>query len=111
MLQFERGDWNFKETFIVAKRITRPKQGFTFLQNNSAILDVSQGLLYFHLIYSIEIDKNTRNKKLYTVQTKTPITIPPETTQTNTVHGDVASTIDTTGVINPATNHCSGDPS
>ena len=41
---------------------------------------------------------------------QTPITILPETTQTITVHADVSSTIDTTGVINPATNHCNGDP-
>ena len=54
ILKFEIGDWNFKETFIVAKRLTGPILGLTFLKNNSAILDVSQGLLHFpHLTYSI----------------------------------------------------------
>ena len=111
ILQFEIGDWNFKETFIVAKRLTGPILGLTFLKNNSAILDVSQGLLHFpHLTYSIETDEYTRNRKMYKVQVKNPITIPPETTQTITAYTDITSTIDTTGVINPATNHCSGDP-
>ena len=66
LLQFEIGDWNFKETFIVAQRLTGPKLGLTFLKNNGAILDVSQGLLHFpHLTYSIATDENTRNRKLY----------------------------------------------
>ena len=111
MLQFEIGDWKFKETLIVAKRITGPILGHTFLENNSTIQDVSQRPLHFpHLTYSIETDEDTRNKKLYKVQAKNPITIPPETTQTITVHADLSSTIDTNGVIKPATNHCSGDP-
>ena len=110
ILQFEIGDWNFKETFIVAKPLTGPILGLTFLKNNSAILDVSQGLLHFpHLTYSIETNEYTRNRTLYKVQIKSPLTIPPETTQTITAYTDIASTIDTTGVINPATNHCSGD--
>ena len=71
ILQFDIGDWNFKETFIVAKRLTGPILGLTVLKNNSAILDVSQGLLHFpHLTYSIETDEYTRNRKLYKVQIK-----------------------------------------
>ena len=38
-VQFEIGDWAFKETFIVASKITGPILGLTFLKNNSAILD------------------------------------------------------------------------
>ena len=111
ILQFEIGDWNFKETFIVAKRLTGLILGLTFLKINSTILDVSQGLLHFpHTTYSIETNEYTRNRKLYKVQTKSPLTIPPETTQTITAYTDIASTIDTTGVINPATHHSSGDP-
>ena len=110
ILQFETGDWNSKETFIVAKRLTGPILGLTFFNNNSAILDMSQGLLHFpHLTYSIETDEYTRNRKLYKVQIKNPLTIPPETTQTVTGYTDISSNIDTTGVINPATNYCSGD--
>ena len=77
ILQFEIRDWNFKETFIVAKRLTGPILGLTFLKNNSAILDVSQGLLHFlHLTYSIETDEYTRNRKLYKVQIKNALTNP-----------------------------------
>ena len=72
---------------------------------------MSQGLLHFpHPTYSIETDEYTRNRKLYKVQIKNPLTIPPETTQTITGSTDIPSNVDTTGVINPATNHCSGDP-
>ena len=110
IIQFECGDWSFKETFIVAQRLTGPILGLTFLKNNSAIQDVSQGLLHFpHLTYSIPTVENTRNRKLYRVDAKTPLTIPPGTTQTITVHTDVSTNIDTTGVINPAINHCSGN--
>ena len=77
--------------------------GLTFLKNNSAILDVSHGLLHFpHLTYSIATDENTRNRQLYRVHTKTPITIPPETTQTITVYTEISSNIDTT-LIQPST--------
>ena len=94
LLQFGIGDWKFKVTFIVAKRITGPILGVTFL--NSAILDVSQGLSHFlKLKYSVETDESTRNKNSNKVQTKNPITIPPETiqTKTNTAHTDVSSNI------------------
>ena len=71
---------------------------------------MSQGLSQFpHLTYSIATDENTRNRKLYRAHTKTPITIAPETTQTITVHTEVSSNIDTTGVFNPVINHCSGN--
>ena len=46
-VQFEIGDLTFKETFIVASKIRGPILGLTFLKNNSAILDASQGLLHF----------------------------------------------------------------
>ena len=110
LLLFEIGYWNFKKTIIVAQRFTGPILGLTYLKNNSAMLDVSQGLLHFpHFTYSIATDENTRNRKLYRVHTKTLITKPPETTQTITVHTDVSSNIVPTGVINPAINHCSGN--
>ena len=71
LLQFKIGDWNFKETFVVAQRLTGPILGLTFLKNNSAILDVSQGLLHFpHLTFSTATDEITRNRKLYRFQTK-----------------------------------------
>ena len=98
ILQFEISDWNFEETFLVAKRLTGPVLGLTFLKINSVILDVSQGLLHFpHLTYSIETDEYTRNRRLYKVQIKNPLTIPPETTQTITAYTNIASAIDTTG--------------
>ena len=58
-LQFELGDWTFKETFIGATKMTGPILGLTFLKNKTAILDVSQALLHFpHLTYAIAADDN-----------------------------------------------------
>ena len=102
LLQFEIGNWNFKETFIFAQRLTGHILGLTFLKNNSAILDVSQGLLHFpHFTYSIATYESTRNRKLYRLYTKNSITIPQKRL---TVHTDGSSNADTTGFINPATN-------
>ena len=46
-LQFDIGDWTFKEIFIGANKIRGPILGLTFLENNSTILDVTQALLHF----------------------------------------------------------------
>ena len=43
-LQFDIGDWTFKETSIVATKIQGSILGLTFLKHNSAILDVGQAL-------------------------------------------------------------------
>ena len=107
ILQFEIGDWNFKETFIVAKWLTSLYSASHFSKTTAPSWT---GMLHFlHLTYSIETDEDTRSRKLYKVQVKTPLIIPPGTTQTITAYTDMSSTKDTTGVINPATNHCSGD--
>ena len=50
-LQFEISNWIFKETFIVAKRITRPILCLIFLKNNSTILDVSRELLHIPILF------------------------------------------------------------
>ena len=109
LLQFEIGVWNFKETFIVFLRLTGPIIGLTFLKSNSAILDVSKRLSFslISLTHSpLMITPETEN---YTESIPTlPIRYPHETTHTITVHTVVSSNVDTTGVINPAINHCSG---
>ena len=70
MLHFDMTDWNFKETSIVAKRITGHMNGLTFLKNNSAVLDVSQGLLHFpHFTYSIETYEIPQNKNCIKLKT------------------------------------------
>ena len=46
-LQFEVGDITFRETFIVTTNLPNPLIGLPFLQRNSAILDMRQGILNF----------------------------------------------------------------
>ena len=45
--QFEVGDITLREKFIVMTNITSPLTGLLFLQRNSTILDVRQGILNF----------------------------------------------------------------
>ena len=46
-LQFEVGDITFREKFIVMTNLTSPLIGLSFLQRNSTILDMRQGILNF----------------------------------------------------------------
>ena len=46
-LQFEVGDITIREKFIVMTNLTRPLIGLLFLQRNSTILDMRQGILNF----------------------------------------------------------------
>ena len=46
-LQFEVGDITFREKFIVMTNLTSPLIGSLFLQRNSTILDMRQGILNF----------------------------------------------------------------
>ena len=46
-LQFEVGDITFREKFIVMTNFTSPLIGILFLQLNSTILDMRQGILNF----------------------------------------------------------------
>ena len=46
-LQFEVGDITFREKFIVMANLTSPLIGLLFLQCNSTILDMRQGILNF----------------------------------------------------------------
>ena len=46
-LEFEVGDITFREKFIVMTNLTTPLIGLLFLQRNSTILDIRQGILNF----------------------------------------------------------------
>ena len=49
-LQFEVGDITFIEKFIVMTNLTSPLIGLLFLQRNSTILDMHQGILNFPFV-------------------------------------------------------------
>ena len=46
-LQIEVGDITFREKFIVMANLTSPLIGLLFLQRNSTILDMRQGIFNF----------------------------------------------------------------
>ena len=95
-VQFEIGDWTFKETFIVAS----PILGLTFLKTNSAILDASQGLLHFpHLTYAINPVSEEQPTKPHKVTILNQTTLAPDQCITVEALVNIRAIADTTGVI------------
>ena len=108
-LQFELGDWTFKETFIVATKMTGPILGLTFLKNNSAIQDVSQALLHFpHLTYAITAENNETVSRHHKVTIKNQLTIMPDQCITIEAGINLRTITNTTGIIHP-TEQYSGE--
>ena len=58
-LQFEVGDITFREKFIVVTKLTSPLIGLLFLQRNSTVLDMRQGILTFPL-FSMQLKNEDR---------------------------------------------------
>ena len=58
-LQFKVGDITFREKFIVMTNLTSPMVGLLFLQRNSTILDMRQGILNFPF-FSMQLKKEDR---------------------------------------------------
>ena len=58
-LQFEVGDITFREKFIVMTSFTSPLIGLLFLQRNSTLLDMRQGILNFPF-FSMQLKKEDR---------------------------------------------------
>ena len=75
-IQFEVGDITFREKFIVMTNLTSPLIGLLFLQRNSTILDMRQGILNFPF-FSMQLKTEDRT---YPIVSE-PILNPVETTQ------------------------------
>ena len=58
-LQFEVSDITFREKFIVTTNLTSPLIGLLFLQHNSTILDMRQGILTFPF-FSMQLKNEDR---------------------------------------------------
>ena len=74
-LQFEIGDITFREKHRVITNLTGSLMGLLFLQRNSAILDVRQGILNFPF-FSMQLKNEDRTYPKVTE----PILNPVETT-------------------------------
>ena len=110
-VQFEIGEWTFKETFIVANKITGPILGLSFLKNSSAILNVSQGLLHFpHLTYAINATPDEQTPKPHMVTIANQTTLAPDQYITIEVLVNIKSIADTTGFIHPMSAYAEDKP-
>ena len=66
-LKFEVGDIDFHEKFIVMEKLTSPLIGLSFLQWNSTILDMRQGVLNFSVcLYAVENSGSQVHQRLGT---------------------------------------------
>ena len=110
-VHFEMGDWTFQETFVVHSKITGPILGVTFLKNNSAILDASQGLLHFpHLTYAINPACDEQPAKPHKVITLNQTTLAPNQCITVEALVNIKSIADTIGVIQPTPAYAEDKP-
>ena len=102
-LQFEVGDITFREKFIGMTNLTSPLIGLLFLQRNSTILDMRQGILNFPF-FSMQLKNEDRT---YTNVIE-PILNPVETTlqqgkrTTVWVKSQISTDNEATGIIQPS---------
>ena len=102
-IQFEVGDITFREKFIVMTNLTSPLIGLLFLQRNSTILDMRQGILNFPF-FSMQLKTEDRT---YPIVSE-PILNPVETTQqpgkraTIWVKSQIYTDNEATGIIQPS---------
>ena len=102
-LQFEVGDITFRENFIVLTNLTSPLIGLLFLQRNSTILDIRQGILNFPL-FSMQLKNEDRTYP----NVSEPILNPAETIlqpgkkTTIWVKSQIYTDNEATGIIQPS---------
>ena len=102
-LQFEVGDITFREKFIVMTNLTSLLIGLLFLQRNSTILDMRQGILNFPL-FSMQMKNEDRTYP----NVIEPILNPVETTlqtgkrTTIWVKSQIYTDNEATGIIQPS---------
>ena len=104
-LQFEVGDITFREKFIVMTNLTSPLIGLLFLQRNSTILDMRQGILNFPFL-SMQLKNEDRTYPNVIEPIINPVeTIPilqPGKRTTIWVKSQIYTENKATGIIQPA---------
>ena len=87
--KFEFGDNIFAEHFVVMKKLLGPITGLHFMKNNSAIIDMTHGLIHFpHLTMQVKTASIETTAKPQPVITDDALTKPPRTTKTITAFVD-----------------------
>ena len=101
-LQFEVGDFTFREKFVILQNITSPIIGLHFLRHTNAKIDVRQGLIHFpYLSMQMKIQPEPKPYKEQAVTIPKEVTIPPETTRSLSAIIPKIGEWEMTGVITP----------
>ena len=102
-LQFEFGDITFRQKFIVITTLTSPLIGLLFLQRNSTILDMRQGILNFPF-FSMQLKNEDRTYPSVIEPIINPVdTILQQEQRTTTwVKSQIYTENDATGIIQPS---------
>ena len=102
-LQFEVGDITFREKFIVMTNLTSPLIGLLFLQRNSTILDMRQGILNFPF-FSMQLknDERTYPNVIEPILNPVEITLKPGKRTTIWVKSQIYTDNEATGIIQPS---------
>ena len=102
-LNFEVGDIEFHEMFIVMEKLTSPLIGLMFSQRNNTILNMRQGVLNFPF-FSMQL--KTADHKYTNVMepicTQEDITIPPNDRQIITLTSQMYDDTTVTGILRPS---------
>ena len=102
-LQFEVGDITFKEKFIVMTNLTSPLIGLLFLQRNSTILDMRQGISNFPF-FSMQLKNEdwTNPKVIEPILNPAKTTLQPGKRTTIWVKSQIYTDNEATGKIQPS---------
>ena len=102
-LQFEVGDITFREEFIVMTNLTSLLIGLLFLQRNSTILDMRQGILSFPF-FSMQLKNEDRTNPNVIEPILNPVetTLKPGKRTTIWVKSQIYTDNEATGIIQPS---------
>ena len=102
-LQFEVGDITFREKFIVMTNLTSPWIGLLFLQRNSTILDMRQGIVNFPF-FSMQLKNEDRTYSNVIEPILNPVetTLQPGKRTTIWVKSQIYTDNEATGIIQPS---------
>ena len=102
-LQFEVGDITFSEKFIVMTNLTSPLIGLLFLQRNSTILDMRQGILNFPFFsMQLKIEDRTYPNVIEPIINPVDTTLQPGKRTTIWVKSQIYTENEATGIIQPS---------
>ena len=102
-LQFEVGDITFRENLIVMTNLSSPLIGLVFLQRNTTILDMRQGILNFPL-FSVQLKNEDRTYPNVIEPILNPVetTLQPGKRTTIWVKSQIYTDNKATGIIQPS---------